>query len=397
MQNHSAAFATSSNSEKTRFPPFCTWRKYHQWEKEELPQVRIFLSGGLPYNATPTLGGDPLETHLLIQLQPTDFYKVSASLALLAQNGTEAAASEIAALSVVDLWKKYGNNQALSGTSLSVGRGERLALLGPNGAGKTTLIRSMCGRVRPDRGQVLLMGCSIREPDALQKMGVVPQDLAIYADLTAKQNLECFGQLHGLRGRRLRDRVAWALQWIGLEDRAHELTRGFSGGMKRRVNIACGVMHRPQILLLDEPTVGVDPQSRQRIFDMLDELNQEGTSIVLTTHHLDEAETRSDRIVIIDHGKVVADGTLEQLIESTIGLRRQVAIQTTGMLVAAPPGLDWDPTRGRFVCFVDNVVEELPKILDRIRLVGGIVTDLEVHQPDLHHVFLHLTGKELRE
>ena len=301
------------------------------------------------------------------------------------------------ALQVVNLWKKYGANQALSGVSFSVAPGERLALLGPNGAGKTTLIRSMCGRVRPDDGQVLLFGRSIGEPNVLQQLGVIPQDLAIYMDLTAKENLECFGQLHGLRSRRLRERVSWALKWIGLEDRANELTSRFSGGMKRRVNIACGVLHRPNILLLDEPTVGVDPQSRQRIFDMLDELNQQGTSIVLTTHQLDEAETRSDRIVIVDHGKVVADGTLEELIAATIGARREVAIETQGLLVASPPGMEWHPSRNRFICFVDNVAEELPLVLDRIQRLGGSVSDLEVHQPNLHHVFLHLTGKELRE
>ncbi len=319
------------------------------------------------------------------------------SLDSIPQPPSGASTLETPALAVVDLWKAYGNNQALQGTSFVLNQGERLALLGPNGAGKTTLIRSMCGRVRPDRGQVFLLGKSIRDPDVLLQMGVIPQDLAIYADLTAKQNLECFGQLHGLRSRKLKERVAWALKWIGLEDRAHELTKGFSGGMKRRVNIACGVLHRPRILLLDEPTVGVDPQSRQRIFDMLDELNEEGTSIVLTTHHLDEAETRSDRIVIVDHGKVVAEGTIDHLIESTIGTQRQVTIQASGLLVAAPPGLEWDSEKGRFVCWVDNVADELPGILERIQKVGGVVQDLEVHQPNLHDVFLHLTGKELRE
>lgn len=334
---------------------------------------------------------------LVIDATRMRFQYVPGPPALLAQPESSAINSAMPALEVVNLWKKYASNQALSGTSFAVAPGERLALLGPNGAGKTTLIRSMCGRVRPDQGQVLLFGRSIRDPDVLLQLGVVPQDLAIYLDLTAKENLECFGQLHGLRSRRLRERVAWALKWIGLEDRANELTSRFSGGMKRRVNIACGVLHRPNILLLDEPTVGVDPQSRQRIFDMLDELNQLGTSIVLTTHHLDEAETRSDRIVIIDHGRVVADGTIEKLIGSTIGARREVAIETRGILVAAPPGLEWNSARNRFVCFVDNVVEELPQILERIQQVGGTITDLEVHQPNLHHVFLHLTGKELRE
>ncbi|HUP78810.1 MAG TPA: ABC transporter ATP-binding protein [Pirellula sp.] len=316
---------------------------------------------------------------------------------MLAQSESTGINTTAPALKVVNLWKKYGSNQALSGTSFAVAPGERLALLGPNGAGKTTLIRSLCGRVRPDEGQVFLYGRSIRDPEVLQQLGVIPQDLAIYPDLTAKENLECFGQLHGLRSRRLRERVAWALKWIGLEDRANELTSHFSGGMKRRVNIACGILHRPNILLLDEPTVGVDPQSRQRIFDMLDELNQQGTSIVLTTHHLDEAETRSDRIVIIDHGKVVADGPIEELVATTIGTRREVAIETQGILVAAPPGMQWDSVRKRFVCFVDNVVEELPQILEQIQRVGGTITDLEVHQPNLHHVFLHLTGKQLRE
>ena len=322
---------------------------------------------------------------------------MSGSSTLQSQSDSSTTPSITPAIEVVNLWKKYGDHQALCGTSFTVAAGQRLALLGPNGAGKTTLIRSMCGRVQPDEGQVLVMGRSIHEPGVLQQLGVVPQDLAIYSDLTAKENLECFGQLHGLRSRRLRERVAWALKWIGLEDRANELTSRFSGGMKRRVNIACGVLHRPNILLLDEPTVGVDPQSRQRIFDMLDELNQQGTSIVLTTHHLDEAETRSDRIVIIDHGKVVAEGPIEELIATTIGARREVAIQTEGILVAAPPDLEWNSARNRFVCFVDNVVEELPLILDRIQKVGGTIIDLEVHQPNLHHVFLHLTGKELRD
>lgn len=301
------------------------------------------------------------------------------------------------ALKVENVWKKYGSNQALRGTSFSVMAGERLALLGPNGAGKTTLIRTMCGRVRPDSGRVLLFDRPIHEPNVLQQMGVIPQDLAIYADLTARENLECFGRLHGLRSKRLKDRVDWALDWIGLTDRASDLTSKFSGGMKRRVNIACGVLHKPRVLLLDEPTVGVDPQSRQRIFDMLDELHLQGTSIVLTTHHLDEAEQRSDRIVIVDHGQVIAEGELSELIANTTGTHRLVTMDISGLMVAAPVGVRWDQERNRYLASVDDVAEELPQILDRIRSVGGLVKDLEVHQPNLHDVFLYLTGKELRE
>lgn len=312
-----------------------------------------------------------------------------------AKSETETETQE--ALRVENVWKKYGSHQALRGTSFSVKAGERLALLGPNGAGKTTLIRTMCGRIRPDSGRVLLFDRPIQEPSVLQQLGVIPQDLAIYADLTARENLECFGRLHGLRSTRLKDRVDWALDWIGLTDRAHDLTSKFSGGMKRRVNIACGVLHKPRVLLLDEPTVGVDPQSRQRIFDMLDELHLQGTSIVLTTHHLDEAEQRSDRIVIVDHGQVIAEGELSELIANTTGTQRLVTMDISGLMVAAPVGIRWDQERNRYLASVDNVAEELPKILDRIQSVGGLVKDLEVHQPNLHDVFLYLTGKELRE
>jgi ABC-2 type transport system ATP-binding protein len=317
------------------------------------------------------------------------------TLSTFVKNETEVETQE--ALRVENVWKKYGSNQALQGTSFSVKAGERLALLGPNGAGKTTLIRTMCGRIRPDSGRVLLFDRPIQEPSVLQLLGVIPQDLAIYPDLTARENLECFGRLHGLRSTRLKDRVDWALDWIGLTDRAHDLTSKFSGGMKRRVNIACGVLHKPRVLLLDEPTVGVDPQSRQRIFDMLDELHLQGTSIVLTTHHLDEAEQRSDRIVIVDHGQVIAEGELSDLIANTTGTQRLVTMDISGLMVGAPLGVRWDQERNRYLASVDNVAEELPEILDRIRSVGGLVKDLEVHQPNLHDVFLYLTGKELRE
>lgn len=301
------------------------------------------------------------------------------------------------ALVVTGLKKSYGTRQALQDVSFTVREGERVALLGPNGAGKTTLIRCISGRVRSDAGQVEIFGKPISKPGVLQRLGVVPQELAIYADLTARENLECFGKFNGLRGRALRERVQWALRWIALEDRANELTSRFSGGMKRRVNIACGVMHRPSVLLLDEPTVGVDPQSRQRIFDMLDELRDTGTSIVLTTHHLDEAQQRSDRIVIVDHGIVIADGTIQELIEQTIGGQRRVFFAISGRMHSPPAGLAWDANQGKYACSVSNLVDELPDWFARVDQAGGTIEDLEVHSPDLHHVFLHLTGRELRD
>jgi len=249
-------------------------------------------------------------------------------------------------LEVHDASRSFGSVQALSGVSLELRRGELLGLLGPNGAGKTTLVRAIAGRVRLDRGSVRIHASSpSRERDAL---GVVPQEIAVYPLLTARENLEAFGSLQGVSGAALRERVAWALEWTGLADRGREPVRRFSGGMKRRLNIACGVLHRPEVVLLDEPTVGVDPQSRERIYDMLEGLRRDGASLVLTTHHLDEAEARCERIVIMDHGKVVATGTVPQL-----------------------------------VC--------------QVEAAGGRIETIEIRRPSLHSVFLHLTGRELRE
>lgn len=301
------------------------------------------------------------------------------------------------ALEVSDVRKSYAGNEALSGITFTVRAGERIALLGPNGAGKTTLIRCISGRVEVSAGEVKLFGKKLGIPNATAQLGVVPQELAIYPDLSAKENLECFARLHGLRGRKLHDRVDWALHWIGLQDRAGDLTAKFSGGMKRRVNIACGVMHSPGLLLLDEPTVGVDPQSRQRIFDMLDELNRVGTTILLTTHHLDEAQERSDRIVIIDHGKVIADGTIDQLLEQTVGKLKRVSLEVEGALSEIPAGLAFHAPTGRIVGACENLADELPGWIESLAATGVRIKNLELQTPNLHHVFLHLTGRELRE
>ena len=307
------------------------------------------------------------------------------------------------ALEIEELRKAYDSVDALQGVSFTLPEGQRLAFLGPNGAGKTTLIRCLSGRTQPDSGTIRLFGQPIEAAGVRQSLGLVPQEIALYADLTTRQNLVAFGRFYGLSRRQLRERVDWALHWTGLADRADDLVGGFSGGMKRRVNLACGVMHLPRVLLLDEPTVGVDPQSRQRIFSMLDELNQHGTTILLTTHHLDEAEERCDRIVIIDQGKVIADGDLDQLVDRTVGRSRMLRLRLDrpldGPIELPGPLRKRVGNRGDHVIRtrVDDAFDQVSVVLEQTRKLGYGVSDVEVHSPSLHHVFLHLTGYELRD
>ena len=308
------------------------------------------------------------------------------------------------ALYIRGLHKAYGTSCALAGVSFSLARGECLAFLGPNGAGKTTLIRCLSGRTKPDQGEIWLMGQPISHRHARDVIGLVPQEIALYHDLTTRENLSAFGKFHGLARRHLRDRVDWALNWTGLEERADDFVGSFSSGMKRRVNLACGVMHSPQVLLLDEPTVGVDPQSRERIFSMLNDLSRSGCSILLTTHHLDEAEQQCDRVVIVDHGKVVANGTIDELIESSVGASRWVRLRVEPPLraplsVHAGDKMNSLGQTGDQVLTtrIDDVSTHLPGLIGWVRDQGYSIADVEVHAPSLHHVFLHLTGVQLRD
>lgn len=276
-------------------------------------------------------------------------------------------------LEVTGARKRFGTTDALAGASFSVHRGELLGLLGPNGAGKTTMIRAIAGRVSLDAGSISVFGRAVGQRDARPEIGVVPQELAVYPLLTARENLEVFGALYGVEGSALRERVDWALEWSDLKDRAKEPVKRFSGGMKRRLNIAIGLLHSPQIVLLDEPTVGVDPQSRERIYEMLASLQKSGVAVVLTTHHLEEAEKRCERIVIIDHGVIVASGTLNQLLAASS--QDMGAVR----LVVKTPATDVD------------------RQLAALASAGVPRESVEIHRGSLQDVFIGLTGRDLRE
>ena len=302
-----------------------------------------------------------------------------------------------AVLDVQDAHKSFGATAALRGLTFELREGEMLALLGPNGAGKTTLIRALAGRVRLDRGSIALFGKTLVPGAVREGLGVVPQELALYGLLTARENLELFGQLHGLSGKRLRERTAWALEWTGLIDRAKEPIAGFSGGMKRRLNLACGVLHEPKVVLLDEPTVGVDPQSRERIHDMLGGRRAQGSALLLTTHQLEEAEGRADRIVVIDHGTAIASGTLAEMIHHAGLAGHRVRVDLDRATSRAPAGFALEPGGLALTATIADVTAELPGLLATLQQQQLAVRDLEVRGATLQSVFLALTGKDLRE
>ena len=224
-------------------------------------------------------------------------------------------------LQIENVVKTFASRRALDGVSLELRDAEVLGLLGPNGAGKSTLVRTIMGRVRPDSGTVSIFGqpAAAGDTDARAEAGVVPQEIALYPNLTSRENLSVFGRYLGLRGSALAEAMTRSLEWAALTDRANEPVKTFSGGMKRRLNMAAGVLHRPRILLLDEPTVGVDPQSRERIYQMIEALRAEGVSLIYTTHYMEEAERLCDRIAVMDAGRVIATGTKDELVRDTIG------------------------------------------------------------------------------
>jgi ABC-2 type transport system ATP-binding protein len=308
-------------------------------------------------------------------------------------------------LSCAGLRKAFGDRVAVDDVGFTIARGETYGLLGPNGAGKTTTISMVCGLLERDGGEVTVAGrpLSPRSTDAKAALGLVPQDVALYDDLSARENLRFFGRLQGLEGRELAARVDAVLDLVGLADRAKDRVAEFSGGMKRRANIAVGLLHRPQLLVLDEPTVGVDPQSRNAILSSVEVLGGEGLSVLYTTHYMEEAERLCDRIGILDEGRLVAEGTRRELL-ARLGAGEQVVVSGDGDLDAfaaacadLPGTLGVEHRDGRVAVRVADGSTALAGIVGAGQRAGVTFAGIELVEPDLEDVFLGLTGKALRD
>jgi ABC-2 type transport system ATP-binding protein len=306
-------------------------------------------------------------------------------------------------LEVIDLHKRYGAAVALDGVTFRVADGEMFGLLGPNGAGKTTLLSIVAGLLEPTAGEVCILGRTVRPADrALRRyVGIVPQELAVYGELTARENLAFFGALYGLGGAELRRRVDEVLDAVGLRDRADARVDTFSGGMKRRLNFGAGLVHRPRLLLLDEPTTGVDPHSRNHLFEEVRRVNAEGMTVVYTSHYMEEVQALCPRIGIIDHGRMIACDTLPGLLRQLTGLIRfRVASFTPGLRdrIKQMPGVRLTERPGQPLALeCADVKAALRELLAALSETGSELTSLETEEPNLERVFLHLTGRGLRD
>jgi ABC-2 type transport system ATP-binding protein len=301
-------------------------------------------------------------------------------------------------LALRGLGKDYGTRTAVHAIDLDVIRGECLGLLGPNGAGKTTTISMACGVTTPTRGTVSIGGIDLRANPlaAKAKLGFVPQELALYDELTGLQNLRYFGALYGLRFKLLDERIAWALEVVGLADRAKDAVKKYSGGMQRRLNMAAGLLHQPDLLVLDEPTVGVDPQSRNHIFETVRALKQRGMTVIYTSHYMEEVEALCDRVAIIDAGTIVATGSIASLVAAHAG--KGLTIEITGDIDAAFAAA----SQHGEVEKIDRSLRVTPHgalapLIAAIEVTGATIGRIESREANLETAFLALTGKTLRD
>lgn len=306
---------------------------------------------------------------------------------------------------IQELVKKFGDNVAVDNISLEIEEGEIYGLLGPNGAGKSTTINIICGLLARDGGKVEILGRDSKKDPffAKKNIGIVPQDIAIYEDLTACENIKFFAGLYGLRGSLLQERVEEALEFVGLTDKAKSRPGDFSGGMKRRLNIACAIAHRPKLIIMDEPTVGIDPQSRNHILQSVKRLNEMGSSIIYTTHYMEEVEEICSRIAIIDHGKVIAEGTKEEL--------QAIVTNTNSVWITVDSLSRINANQLRAVKGVKNIeidgnlikidssadINNLDKLILCFTENEAAIKSIASKMPNLENVFLTLTGRKLRD
>lgn len=308
-------------------------------------------------------------------------------------------------IEIKELVKKFGDLTAVDKVSFNIEEGESFGLLGPNGAGKTTTISMISCLLNPTAGDVLVDGHSVKsQPNKVkQALGVVPQEIALYPTLTALENLKFWGRMYGLSSSLLKERITEVLKIVGLTERAKDRIETYSGGMKRRINIAAGMLHRPKVLLMDEPTVGIDPQSRHHILETTRKLNLEGMTIVYTSHYMEEVEAICKRVGIIDHGKIIASGTIDEL-KKLVGSEETIDVQVDKVDEATVERLGKldmvdrvNHSDGQVQILSKESEQVLARVISTLNEAGAHVASVEVKEPNLESVFLHLTGKSLRD
>ena len=313
--------------------------------------------------------------------------------------------SENVAIKVQNLHKDFGEVYAVKGVDFEVQQGEIFSLLGPNGAGKSTTISMISGLLKPNQGEVIVTGFNVDKESMQAKsaIGVVPQEIALYEDLSARENLTFWGKMYGLRGAPLKKRVDEILAIVGLTDRQKGRVSKYSGGMKRRLNIGIALLHKPEVVIMDEPTVGIDPQSRRNILESVKELNQQGMTVLYTTHYMEEAQELSDHIAIMDHGKLIARGTHNELVKIVGELDRiELTINTeSSKVVEAWKSISGvqqvTAENGHLTLLADDSNIVLPEIFEAAAKADLRITSVEIQEPNLEAVFLHLTGRALRD
>ncbi|MEI2400247.1 ABC transporter ATP-binding protein [Paenibacillus phytohabitans] len=306
---------------------------------------------------------------------------------------------------LTDVVKRYDSKLIVDHVNFSLQEGEIFGLLGPNGAGKSTTISMICGLLKADSGEIMIDGLSVREKplEVKKRIGLVPQELALYENMSAAENVSFFGKLYGLRGKLLKERIQEALEFTGLSDRARDKPSTFSGGMKRRLNIACAIMHRPRLIIMDEPTVGIDPQSRNHILESVKTLNKLGSTIIYTSHYMEEVAAVCDRVAIMDKGHIIACGTESELRER-VAHEEKIVVKAANITPALINELRQHPRISRVEVVQDAVEMYLPSSQNELQDIlfifakhEGVIASLNIEEPDLETLFLSLTGRTLRD